>query len=542
MKKRILTGALLTACLMGLILYTYRHFEKGYAGKDFAETAWEAMDTNDTDKDMHGMVSGNTNEEYADRLDVNNGIDDNIDNYIDNGNLNGNINNNTDDNTNSSTNNSTNDNISDDINNNTHDISVIKIDLLGYQTNDIKKAYFDKGNVGDIFEVVNVKSKETVFTGKIDSKKTGDFSQLTECGTYYIEAPFIGRSGQFCIIEDKYASLSVELYQKSLAYANNNQSDFEKRVQILLWILRYADVYTDDEPYSVFATEGNTDKKPEYLKDCEKAAGGLMNQAEKYASDEVVKSDDDYDLDTFAFYSCLMAMLYDKMQEYDATLANTYLNEAVRSYNLVEQRKAELIDESFLFYAAAGLYRYTGQSKYRIITEEYLKNNPERELFLTNASTKELRADEAYVHGLVSYLRTTNPVDMDLCEKGMKHLMRTAEQFDESIQSENYDGIGDDCRSRILTDRLSIIAIVEHVIVSQEYNRILKNAIHGFGGCNKEGKIYLTDRGIIHEGVDEAQSDALNASAYFYLLGQITESDYKEKESIKSEALESEEQ
>ena len=536
MKKRILTGALLTACLMGLILYAYWHFDKGYAGKDFAETAWTAMDTNDTDKDMHGMVSRNTNEEYADRLDVNNDIDNNIDNN--DGKLNENINYNT----NSITNSSTNDNISDDINNNTHDISVIKIDLLGYQTNDIKKAYFDKGNAGDVFEVVNVKSKETVLTGTIDSKKTGDFSQLTECGTYYIEAPFIGRSGQFCIIEDKYASLSVELYQKSLAYANNNQSDFEKRVLILLWILRYADVYTDDEPYSVFATEENTEKKPEYLKECEKAADGLMNQAEKYVSDKAVESNVDYNLNIFANYSCLMAMLYDKMQAYDATLANTYLNEAVRSYNLVEQRKGELLDEAFLFYAASGLYRYTGQSKYRIVVEEYLENNPERELFLSNASTEELQSDEAYVHGLVSYLRTTNPVDMDLCEKGMKHLMRTAEQFDESIQSENYDGIGNDCRSRILTDRLSVIAIVEHVIVSQEYNRILKNAIHGFSGCNKEGKIYLTDRGIIHEGVDEAQSDALNASAYFYLLGQITESDYKEKESIKSEALESEEQ
>lgn len=531
MKKRILTGALLTACLMGLILYAYWHFDKGYARKDFAETAWTAMDTNDTDKDMHGMVSGNTNDENVDRLDVNNGIDDNKDN-------NGNIDNNTDDSINDNIDNNTVDNI----NGNTHDTSVIKIDLLGYQANDIKKVYFDKGNMGDVFEIVNVKTKETVFTGKIDSKKTGDFSQLTECGTYYIEAPFIGRSGQFCIIEDKYASLSVELYQKSLAYANNNQSDFEKRVQILLWILRYADVYTDDEPYSVFASEKNTDKKPEYLKECEKAATGLINQAEQYVSGEVVKSGDDYDLDIFAYYSCLMAMLYDRMQAYDATIANTYLNEAVRYYNLVEQKKDELVDEVYLFYAAAGLYRYTGQSKYRIVVEEYLENNPERELFLSNASTKELQADEAYVHGLVSYLRTTNPVDMDLCEKGMKLLMRTAEQFDESIQSENYNGIGDDCRSRILTDRLFVIAIVEHVIVSQEYNRILKNAIHGFGGCNKEGKIYLTDRGIFHEGVDEAQSDAVNASAYFYLLGQITESDYKEKESIKSEALESEEQ
>ena len=526
MKKRILAGALLTACLMGMILYTYRHVEKGYTGENLAETTWEVIDTTDEDEDMHGMLSGNTNEEYIDGLDVNNGID--------NGNLDENVNNNTDD--------STNENISDGINNNIHDISVIKVDLFGYQTNDMKKAYFNRGNVGDVFEVVNVKTKETVLTGKIDSKKTADFSQLTECGTYYIEAPYIGRSEQFCIIENKYASLSVELYQQSLAYANNNQSDFEKRVEILSWILRYADVYTEDEPYSVFSAEENTDKKPDYLKECEKAADGLMNQAEQYVSDKAIESNVDYDLDVLAGYSCLMAMLFDKMQVYDATLANTYLNEAVRSYHLVEQGKDELTDEALLFYAATGLYRYTGQSGYQITAEEYLKNNPERELFLTNASAKELRADEAYVHGLVSYLRTTNPVDMDLCEKGMKYLMRSAEQFDEMLQGGNNDSVRDDCSSRILTDRLFVIAIVEHVIVSQEYNRILKNAIHNLGGCNSEGKVYLSDDGIIHEGVDEAKSDAFNASAYFYLLGQITESDYKEKESIKSEALESEEQ
>lgn len=84
---------MLTACLMGLILYTYRHFEKGYVGEDFIETAWKVVDTTDEDKDMHGTVSGNTNEEYTDRLDI----------------------------------------------------SVIKVDLLGYQTNDIKKLILTRG-------------------------------------------------------------------------------------------------------------------------------------------------------------------------------------------------------------------------------------------------------------------------------------------------------------------------------------------------------------------------------------------------------------
>ena len=62
--------------------------------------------------------------------------------------------------------------------------AVIKTDGLGYQINDKKKAYFEKGEDGTSFQVVDARTRKTVFTGRIDSKNTGDFSEVTAPGVY----------------------------------------------------------------------------------------------------------------------------------------------------------------------------------------------------------------------------------------------------------------------------------------------------------------------------------------------------------------------
>ena len=175
------------------------------------------------------------------------------------------------------------------------------------------------------------------------------------------------------------------------------------------------------------------------------------------------------------------------------------------------------------------------------MVEQNLKAASEKDWFVKDDPEEKQQADEAFVFGLVAYLQTTAKVDVDLWENGMKMLMRQAEAYGEMTEDDFYNGFGNDVTSRLITDRLYVIAIVEHVIVSQEYNNILKAAIHNLGGCNKDGQIYLSEQGIIRTDWDEPGSDAVNAAAYYYLLGQICESDYKEKESIRSETMESEE-
>lgn len=412
----------------------------------------------------------------------------------------------------------------------------IQIDLSGYQVNDEKTAFFDKGSPQDAFLVVNADTKETVYRGFIDQKRRGDFSQVKKCGTYYIEASHIGRSYSFEITKDKYKKMSVALYEKVLAYANKDTNDFEHRVQILAWILRYAGMYPETKPYSVFYSGQAETETPQYLKDCSRLADDLADKAAG------LREDGDISTDTLAVYSAAMSMMYDRLLPYDSSHAGMYLNEAVTAYDIIDDNMEDLSDEAFLFYASAELYQSTGQSKYQRIAEDFLENTEERKLFVANSSREQLYADEAYVYGMVAYLNTTNIVHLDLCDKSMKCLMRAAETFDTEIQSNHYDCVSSDERSRLLTDRLYVISVVEHVIVSQEYNNILKNAIHYLGGCNDQKLSLLTEEGVYHAELDDKGSDAVNGSAYFYLLGQICESDYKEKESIRSEAMESEEQ
>ena len=407
--------------------------------------------------------------------------------------------------------------------------SVIKTDGLGYQVNDKKKAYFEKGEEGTCFQVVDAHTRETVFTGQIDRKSTGDFSGVTAPGIYYIEAAHVGRSGQFVILEDKYRDMADSLYQEFFSYAQAKGTDTADRLQILSWILRYADTYTDTSEYSFLADDirGRTDGG--YLSGCMEIADNLINETEGAATEEL------------SLYSVVMASLSQKIQAYDREKSNTYLKEAVGAYANVVQRKNELTDEAWIFYAAAQLYKTTGQPAYRVVAEQYLKAAKEEERFIKDDPQDKQRADEAFVFGLVTYLQTTDKVDVDLCEKGMKMLIRQAEVYVEMTEADFYDGFGGDAASCLITDRLYVIAIVEHVIVSQEYNNILKAAIHNLGGCNRDGQIYLSEHGIIRTDYDEPGSDAVNAAAYYYLLGQICESDYKENESIRSEAMESEE-
>lgn len=407
--------------------------------------------------------------------------------------------------------------------------AVIKTDGLGYQINDKKKAYFEKGEDEASFQVVDARTRKTVFTGRIDSRHTGDFSKVTDPGVYYIEAAHIGRSEQFVIVEDKYKDMAESLYQEFFADAKAKDTDFYDKLQILSWILRYADTYPDTAAYSFLADEASKRAGNGYLSGCMEIADDLTDEMQGAGAEEL------------CLYSAVMASLSQKIQAYDKERANTYLKEAVGAYANAAQRKNELTDEAWIFYAAAQLYRTTGQSAYRVATEQYLKAAGEKDWFIQDDPEEKQRADEAFVFGLVAYLQTTAKVDVDLCENGMKMLIRQAEAYGEMTEDDFYNGFGSDATSRLITDRLYVIAIVEHVIVSQEYNNILKAAIHNLGGCNEDGQIYLSEHGIIRTDWDEPGSDAVNAAAYYYLLGQICESDYKEKESIRSETMESEE-
>lgn len=90
----------------------------------------------------------------------------------------------------------------------------ININQLGYRTDDSKLAIFRDSSLDEKFDVVNVETGETIYTGDvIDSVETesagevvayGDFSSIKEPGTYKLVAANSGESYEFIISDEVY--------------------------------------------------------------------------------------------------------------------------------------------------------------------------------------------------------------------------------------------------------------------------------------------------------------------------------------------------
>lgn len=103
------------------------------------------------------------------------------------------------------------------------DTTQIRINQVGYQPQDYKKAVFANDAIGNDFEVIKADTKESVFKGQITEKKenensgentgVGDFSQVTTPGTYQIISEGLVDSYEFTISDQTYSDLL-----KSLTY------------------------------------------------------------------------------------------------------------------------------------------------------------------------------------------------------------------------------------------------------------------------------------------------------------------------------------
>lgn len=106
------------------------------------------------------------------------------------------------------------------IRNVTKNDNTIKVNQIGYSINNNKKCVFPY-NQGDLFDVVDVKTNEIVYTGAIvngakndktgETNFTGDFTNVTTPGTYRVEAQITGTSYEFTIGDDLYHTLSNDL-------------------------------------------------------------------------------------------------------------------------------------------------------------------------------------------------------------------------------------------------------------------------------------------------------------------------------------------
>ncbi len=93
----------------------------------------------------------------------------------------------------------------------------ILTDQTGYKTNSKKTAVFRNITDQTEFSVINADTQEVVYTGTLSEPKenvsagetncTGDFSQVTESGSYYIQCDGLDDSYPFTISENPYSSM-----------------------------------------------------------------------------------------------------------------------------------------------------------------------------------------------------------------------------------------------------------------------------------------------------------------------------------------------
>jgi hypothetical protein len=384
----------------------------------------------------------------------------------------------------------------------------VLVDIGGYCPGDEKTVFFLDGEDGETFYVVDADTRQTVYEGIMTEMSEenqedgvclkGNFSSVTQEGNYYIEAAHVGRSYTFPIEDGHFETIADRLLTDVMKETENKQAEFLDRTQALAWLLRYQEYTEDADTLAENLTEaGNQllDERPEE-----------MDAAE------------------MAFYCGTMAQLYQMNKESDARGAAVFLKEAERIYLLLDSSKQqENFDEVWLFYDAAALYQVTGYAKYYNVIKTYLDNREADEFFAEGADSEQLLKDEAYIYGAIAYLKTVFRVDTNLCSELMQELTDQAENMQEEQHENPFLCVSADQRNRLLADRLYIIAVVEHVIVSKEYVQIMEDGIHYINGCNETGQSFVGEDGVYDSRLDEKDSSAVVGGAYLFVLREIIE-------------------
>ena len=418
----------------------------------------------------------------------------------------------------------------------------ILVDRLGYLPEENKTVIFKGKDLPQEFYVVDQKTEQIVYQGYPEIRKEegeekeayGDFSDFAAPGTYYIEAPILGKSYSFSISDTVYDSLFQEACKqyyynrcgmtlgseyagdkahnachtgKSVLRGNGSVSmdasggwhqneNGEKNITgasramavLMMSYELYPQEYTDQEgiPESGNQIPDILDEiryeTEWFLKMQDKQTGAVYAGVTAYDKGSYVEPACAKAEFAFAMTMAKFGYLY---QNYDKEYAMTCLKAADRAFkHAVLCEEADDGEEKiWRFAAAAEIYRAAGQVSYQKYLVEYLSDGD-----LT------LAGDMVQLSGCVTYISTKQAVSMVLCEKIMTMLMDQAEEISEEVRGSLYmtstEAEGDS--SRILT-QVAYLTVVNHVISNYEYKLMIENQLHYLLGRNERGIDYISD-------------------------------------------------
>lgn len=434
----------------------------------------------------------------------------------------------------------------------------IIVDQVGYASGSSKIAVFRGDTLPDTYDLIDMNTRESVYTGRIEMKgynettqetiSYGDFTDFKTPGTYYLQAGIIGQSYPFVIADNPYdeifnsalkqyyynrcgLTLSAELASEAahnachtkLAQLKEN-ADAQLDVSggwhmnemgvrevsegcqavshLLLAYELYGGVFTDEVgiPESGNGIPDVMDEvkyEIDWLLKMQDATSGAVYSAVSAIDNSAstyLLSIEPVTMDATIQFAAAMAKFSYLYQAYDREFATQCLKAADRAYRYAGKYPEDVSAEAF-FYAGTELYRATGNYGYRKAIQTYLNGE------------EELPMDNDYIFwGCVTYLSTKQSVDMKLCDRIISVLLRSVEEISFSSKNSKYltEGNTEQDNHGELLWKMTRLAVADHIITNHEYATVLENHLHYFLGRNSQSISYINDTGSRnYQSIDE---------------------------------------
>ena len=444
----------------------------------------------------------------------------------------------------------------------------ILVDQNGFRTEDEKVAVFRGKELPEKFYVYEENSKKPVYEGKLvksgydarilENTAIGYFTDLKTEGRYYLYADVVGESYSFEVSDDVFEGVFTDACKKfyinrcgialSEEYAGENahsachtalahlQDNVQTEIDVtggwhmnemadrdaalgckiaedfLLAYEMNGTAFSDD---MVIPESGNN--IPDILDEIKYEADWLLKMQDPKTGGvygaAVTDSSKGGELFTYPVYvtpismdatiefASMMAGFSYIYQQYDPAYATTGLKAADRAWTCYFNNQKSG-DSMAVFKAAAQLYRATGNKNYEDVLTLYFSKSDFEEWFYE---------DEDIFLGSVTYLSTSQNVDVDRCTSLMKFLMKKAEKIAADASQSSYlvTKVGGDDLLKMLYD-MRCLSVTDHIIYNHEYTSIIENHVHYLMGMNPDAMNFVTEGTERAFPVDESKIGIMN--------------------------------
>ena len=409
----------------------------------------------------------------------------------------------------------------------------ILVNQAGYVPENRKIAVLQGNLVENVFYVYNAATDEIEYKGFLKSDTLGmneaaetemqkdsnikniytaDFSEVKKTGTYYLYHSDLGYSYSFEISNDIYDKIEKD----TLTLIEEDTTDTSLICYQLAGLLLTKELYPENilEPQRL---EQLCQEKTELLLQAQDSITGSVYTDISYAEGmhelDEAKKQQYISLAATAEFAGVMASYAYQIQGTDRNQSYQMQKAAEKAYRTI-QNSLDNVGYDAGYFAAANLYRLTGDTKYSQAIGQYLGMKEEQ---------KSYTEYDFSLFGDYAYLTLRQGSDLEWSELVMKKIMKQAEGIAYSSgkntfyvsEKREYNDI-----DGILRD-MSNMALVNYIITNHEYSTLQKNYVDYLLGRNPYNICFVDGFGIRNTIEDEMKINAFNGGL-FYLLLQST--------------------